>query len=540
MNRSRILFHMMKADFLERTRRYSFLITVLASVFIVYKFIPSSSDSYLSLSIDDVRGMYDSAWVGSAVAVLASMLLSLPAFYLVKDAVERDTRTGVGQILASTPMTRLLYTVGKMWSSFVLLLTIVSVLIVSALAMQLLRGEVRSVNALELLLPFLYAAVPTMALVAALAILFESVPLLRKGLGNFVYFMVWIGLLRMSTSATRPLADMMGISPVLNDMSAEANAVAGKAGSEAHVFGFTPVKNELVTYDWQGVDWTFAMFAERYIWLLVAIGIAALASLFFHRFDEAKYAPKRSRGRSKKRAKRLQAEREELALQAKTTGESGMRIKLTPYAGGTASGRKLFRTFAMELRLMLKGLRVWWYGIALLFIVLGVSLPYEAVVEIIVPLTFVWPALIWSVMGTGEAQHRTQQLIFTAANPIRNQFLALALAGIVVSFLCGFGALVHFLFVGAWDNALALLAGELFIPGLALALGIWSGSAKLFQVVYLLIWYVGPLNKLSGLDFLGTTRQALDQGMAWYVLAAAVVLFAVAAAGRLRQFRGSR
>ncbi|TYP78124.1 hypothetical protein [Paenibacillus methanolicus] len=539
MNRSRILFHMMKADFLERTRRYSFLITVLVSVFIVYKFIPSGSDGYLSLSLHDVRGLYNSAWTGSAVAVLASMLLSLPAFYLVKDAVERDTRTGVGQILAATPMTRLLYTVGKMWSSFVLLLAIVGVLIVSALAMQLIRGEVRSVIVLELLLPFLYAAVPTMALVAALAILFESVPLLRKGLGNFVYFMVWIGLLRMSTSASRPIADMMGISPVLNDMSAEANAIAGQAGSDDHVFGFTPLKNELVTYDWRGVDWTVAMFAERYVWLLAAIGIAALASLFFHRFDEAKYASKRSRGRNKKSAKRKTAEREELAIPAKTTGEAGVRIKLTPYAG-TASGTMLFRTLTMELRLMLKGLQVWWYGIALLFLVLGVSLPHEAVAEIIVPLTFVWPALIWSGMGTGEAQHRTQQLIFTAAHPIRNQFLALSLAGIIVSYLCGFGALVHFSIIGAWDNVLALLAGALFIPGLALALGIWSGSPKLFQVAYLLLWYIGPLNKLPELDFLGTTRQSLDQGGTWYVLAAAAVLYAVAAAGRLRQVHGSR
>lgn len=536
MNHSRILFHMTKADFLERTRRYSFLITVLAAIFIVYKFVPSGADGYLTLSLHDVRGVYNSAWVGSAVAILASMLLSLPAFYLVKDAVERDTRTGVGQILAATPMTRLQYTAGKMWSSFVLLLSIVAVLIVTALAMQLLRGESRTIDAAELLLPFLYAAVPTMALVAALAILFDSIPLLRKGFGNIVYFALWIAMLRASTSASRPIFDMMGISPVLNDMSAGAKAIAAQAGAEQHVFGITPLKNEVVTYNWQGVDWTAGMFAERYAWLLIAIGIAAVASLFFHRFDETKSATKPGRRkRSRKTAKRELPAQEADALHPVPVQERILRIKLTPYDG--PAGFILFRMLRMELRLMLKGLRFWWYAIALMFVALGVSLPYDAVVKLVLPLTFVWPALIWSGMGTGEGRHRTHQLLFTAVHPIRNQFLASALAGILVGYMCGLGAFAHFAAVGAWDNVLALLAGGLFIPALALALGTWSSSPKLFQVVYLLIWYVGPLNKQPELDYLGSS---FDPGMTIYVLTAAVVLLAVAAAGRVRQLRGSR
>ena len=50
MTSLRILFHMMKADYLERVRRYSFLITILVSIFIVFKYIPSSNENYLTLS----------------------------------------------------------------------------------------------------------------------------------------------------------------------------------------------------------------------------------------------------------------------------------------------------------------------------------------------------------------------------------------------------------------------------------------------------------------------------------------------------------
>ena len=99
----RILFHMMKADYLERVRRYNFLITILVSIFIVFKFVPASNENYLTLSLNGIRGIYNSAWIGSTIATLASMLLSLPAFFLVKNAIERDVQTGVGQNYSYNP-----------------------------------------------------------------------------------------------------------------------------------------------------------------------------------------------------------------------------------------------------------------------------------------------------------------------------------------------------------------------------------------------------------------------------------------------------
>lgn len=66
----RTLFHLTRADFLERAHRYSFLV-----------------------------------------------MLSLPAFYLVKNAIERDEQTRVGQIIATTPLSKSLYTLGKAFSN---------------------------------------------------------------------------------------------------------------------------------------------------------------------------------------------------------------------------------------------------------------------------------------------------------------------------------------------------------------------------------------------------------------------------------------
>lgn len=119
-------------------------------------------------------------------------------------------------------------------------------------------------------------------------------------------------------------------------------------------------------------------------------------------------------------------------------------------------------------------------------IVLGLVLPMESVLEFVFPLTWVWPVLIWSAMGTNETYYRTHQLIFTAMHPVRNQFIVLWLAGIIVAYLTGSGAMIHFLVAGEWERVTAMAVGGLFVSTLAVALGIWSGNGKLSRCISVL------------------------------------------------------
>ena len=113
MTSLRSIYHLARADFLERTRRYSFLITLGLILFLAYSYVPSRDAGYITLAVDGARGVYNSAWVGSLVAILTGLILPLLGFYLVKNAVARDSQTGVGQIMATTPLTRPVYTLGK-------------------------------------------------------------------------------------------------------------------------------------------------------------------------------------------------------------------------------------------------------------------------------------------------------------------------------------------------------------------------------------------------------------------------------------------
>ena len=80
------------------------------------------------------------------------------------------------------------------------------------------------------------------------------------------------------------------------------------------------------------------------------------------------------------------------------------------------------------------------------------------------------------------------------------------------------------LVAGEVEHLLALLVGALFIPTLALFLGVVSGTKKLFEVTYLLIWYIGAVNHLPQLDFLGAGNSAITSAVLRVYLGISIVL----------------
>ena len=132
--------------------------------------------------------------------MVINVFLGLIGFYLVSDCIKRDIRTGVGQIIATTPVSRAAYLIGKWISNFVVLAVLVLILAVSAAIMVLLQSET-ALDPGALLMPFLAVALPNMALIAALAVVFETVPWLRGAVGNAVYFFVWVFSLMVWISA---------------------------------------------------------------------------------------------------------------------------------------------------------------------------------------------------------------------------------------------------------------------------------------------------------------------------------------------------
>ena len=541
------LFSLALADFRERTRGYGFLVTLLLVVGLGY----AVNTGQVGVHLSGTRGQYNSAWVGSLMALATNFLLSLVGFYVVKNALERDRATGVGQILAATRLTKVTYTLGKWLSNFGVLAAMIGVVSLAAVAMQVYQREAPTLDLWALLAPLLLVSLTQMALVAALAVLFEAIPGLRGNFGNLAYFGLWVlGMALFAGQAGRPgwfLApfDPFGIALFQPSMSAAAHAAYPGLPSGFTLSFADPASVRVFPYP--GIAWTLEAVLSRLALVCVGACLALVAALPFDRFDAAAWPrPTDAAGNPVSRLLGRRARRDGPVGDGALDVEPGSgadasrapkRLVAPPIlAAATDRLPVLLRVLLAELRLGLKGLPWWWLAVALGVVVACLTSSPPFVRATMVPLAFAWPIFVWSSLGAREARHRTGQLVFSAAHPIGRQLPASWLAGVTIAALAASGALVRFGLAGDVATVEGLLAGAVFVPSLALALGVWTGSGKSFQVVYLVLCYFGLANGVTALDFLGLGPAA--SGMPAYYLALTPILLGAAALGRVRQLRG--
>ncbi len=509
MNQARVLYHLVKADFLQRVRSYSFLLSLAGASYIAYTVVSEKTQLHVG---NNYRGIYNSAWLGALMTVTCAVFLTLVGFYIVKNGVQRDAETRVGQILATTPMKKAFYTLGKTISNFAVLAAMVGVLMIVAFGMQFLRAEDPHVNLWKLWSPFLIVALPAMAVTAALAVLFETVPVLRSGAGNVIYFFVWTAALAMGATNHDDFAGMHIFFASMRDALAKFDP-----GSKDGSFSFTIGNHSLLrTFLWEGVAWTPKILLGRVFWVLVAICIALLASVFFHRFDPALQWVKR---------KRVAITDKEYSSSSAAMITQSVSSPLTPLR--SAHGKHRFAALVVsELRLLLQGKRWWWYAIAG-GLMLGSAVGTQASSQGFLLAAWLWPILVWSQLGCREIRYGTEALLYSSPQFLTRQLPASWMAGVLITAATGCGAGLRLLFAHDMAALLGWIAAILFIPAVALCLGVWSGSSKAFEALYTVWWYVGPAHQTPGLDFIGQTSRSY---VLYFLLAAG--LLAVSYLGR--------
>ncbi|MBV9886873.1 MAG: hypothetical protein JO119_10040 [Acidobacteria bacterium] len=549
MSQVRAIAAIARADFLERVRRYSFLLTLLFATFLGY----AAATGRIMIQLGDHRGIYTSAWIGALVSLVTTCWVSLVGFYIVKGAIDRDRQTGVGQVLAATPLSKPAYTLGKFASNFAVLEAMVLVLAVAAVLMQIFVREDPRLDLFALLSPFLLVAFPAMLLTAALAVLFETLPVLRGGVGNVLWFFVWaMGGIGLSEITGISWLDPMGIHSLSRSMMQGAREyIPGYKDSFAFTIADKPV-TVVQSFRWEGVPWTALQIFQRLAWCGLAIVLVLLAAMVFDRFDSAGWL-----GRIRKNSTQATAggafangtvlEDGAVAIADGTasrefaTRSTVTRIvpaRLTALAAEDRSSA-FVRLFVAELKLAIQGLHWWWYAVAAGLLIAQAAAPLATARQQLLGTSWMWLVLVWSGMGARETRFGTRALLFSSARILPRQILACWLAGFVLAVVFGSVAGLRIL---ATQGAYALLpwiAGTALLPSLALALGVLSGSSKPFEGVLTAMWYIGPMNRVSGIDYTGSSNGPETTHYAVTYLVVSVALVAAAGALRSRQIRSN-
>lgn len=507
----------MKNDLIRQMRSYPFLIVIGLTIFLGYACVPAASSGYEVFYIGGVRGEYNSNWLGGMGAMLSSMLIWLFGFYMLRSGVSEDERLGVGQLIASSPISNFKYIFTKAFSNFIVLVTIEIVFITAFMVMQFIRGENLSFHIGGYLYPLVYIVLPSFILLAALAVFFDVCPGLKGVVGNIVFFFLWTFLGIIAIENPNSYWDVFGLHIVGSDMLHDAMNTYEflRESEEGGSFGYYPVDGNIQTFQWDGVNWSYDILLLRFIWIVAAIVCIVLTSLLFNRFHK-------SSGKDSLLAK---------APRARSVRETNENKSFILTAIVKRNRVNMIRLIKAELLLMLKGLTIWWYIIAIGLILFGMLCPLS-ISRSWLPIIMIWPIAIWSQMITKETLYRTDQLILSSCSPLY-KFFATWIAGIVVSLIISSGVIVQFISSGEMLLLVAWLSSIVFIPTLALALGIWSGSRKLFEVVYILWWYIGPVNDIPYLDFLG-----MKSAQPMLYISLSFILLCVAIVGQQKKVRG--
>ena len=527
MRRISIIGRLAGADLLERGRRSSFLVVLILALYVGY----AVGSGQIMIELDGYTGVYNSAWVGTLMALVADFFLGLFGFYLVRGAVGRDRQSGLGEVLAATPVSRLEYLAGKWLSSFAILSAIVAVLMAASIFIQLIGGG-QPIQTWQLLAPFLILSFPYMGFVAAAAVFFDSWRPLSGGVGNIIYLALF-ALMILLGAQLPPYhwLDAVGLNAVASGMkTAAAAAIPGFSGRFVLTMASHGAMNQFV---WGGLDWGAARLLAHLLWFGIALVVLCAAGAVFDRFARS--------------ARRLTAKRSKLAekqLPALPDSQrSGLRAK--HYTGRQEAFRlrpRVVALIARELSLVAAGVRWYWFAALGLAWLVCVVAPSQTVRN----LAFMLSALLLlphlSGLGCREEVDHTAELIYSIGGAKTRLYIASWLSGILVTAVVTSGVLIGRLFAGETPHAASWLLSAAAIPALALFFGSATRTDRVFEAIYPVLWYLGPFNpdnQLTQIDFLGIHADATINTKPGLFAAAVAVFLILGYLLKLRRSPGS-
>ena len=496
------LWQCILADFKQRTRQQSFIVTLLSMSVLTLLFFPSLDAQYQTLVINGYRGIYNSEWLGICLAMLNVLFLPIICFYLIKNGLELDRQSMTSELIAATPVSKLTYLFSKWCTNVFILVCIVLVMLFSIILIQLYYGESYQINIWALAWPQLVFVMPMLLAVASLAIMFESIKWLKGGVGNVVYFFLW------TASIVSTVESVSGIGSLLSQIEAEvAELFPLQQGSTNIGINIANETEKIKTFIWQGIEPTAIHLLGTMPLLLVCLICFIFAVIYFDRFS-----------------KNSLPENKPTSWLIKTVNTHVIN-RLDALFVILAKPFSFTRFLRLELKLLLKGHSSYWIIGLLLLNIIQLFISQQLLVSMVLPISWLWCVLVLSQLGQLEKQANTVELITYSKKSAVLQSLASYSAGWVVLAMASSGSLVRFAFMAEWILLTQIFIAISFSVSLAYFCGAFTGTKRMFEILYTAIWYIGPIQAALYLDFFGVNSAASWQaGIPYYFAAISIVL----------------
>ena len=506
-----------KADYLQRTRSYAFLITLLVSTSFAYTFVPAADANYATVRVGNYAGENNAAWIGHVTAIMASTFLWLFGFYLINNSIQRDRATGVGQIIATTSVSNFKYLVAKSLGNFFVLLTIMCIVTCVALFLVVTRGVGYSFNGSQFFLPFLFSVVPGLFFLSCLAVFSEVVLGRYTIIQNVVFFFLLMSLLARISKGENDIywLDVLGTSWLTSGMENIVHQKYGTNDQASVGFIFSNKTNEIRRFIFDGSNWSFLFLISRLLWIGMAIALLLIASFLFKRFDEKIHIPSRKK--------------------KNVIAEPGPLREIHPGSLPVAKNDYgIFPLIKTEMIMLLRKGPRWLWLINLGGLIASFLMPLNIAHQYALPVIWFLQVNRWADIVTKEKNYRTYYFTYTSFKPLKRLFTAQVAAAILLAITFAIPVITRYAITGNFMNAIAIISGAIFIIALSVSMGIMTGGKRLFEIVFFMLTYAN-ISGATILDYFG----AFNVGILYITIISMISIFllAVAYIGRNYEMR---
>ena len=510
-------FSIIKADYLQRFRSYTFIISLIVSVLIAYSFAPTENANYTTISVGQYVGFNNAAWIGHITAIMASTFLWLIGFYLINNGIRRDKETGVGQIIATTAVTNFQYLLSKSFSNFLVLLTITAIIFLMALGLVIIRGNNYEFNISQFLLPYLFTTLPSLFFLSAFTILLEVIFGSRTNLLNVTFFFLFaatIAITNANSNINLQWLDPLGIKFLTNEILSFVKVLSSEPNLNISVGFNLHTANEVKHFLYEGSHFSVTYILSRLLWVLMAFVVLKLSAILFNRFDTKVAATTK-----KKILSTIQLENETKVDRIKTE-----IIKVETNFGIYP----LIKTeFIMLLR---KGPKWFWIVNASIFILLFL-VPLDVALKRGLPIFWFLQINRWADLSTKEIFFGTDTFIYSTYKPLQRLLVSQILAGIILAILLAMPVLISLIFNSQFLKIPEVILGAVILVSCAVCSGIvWRGK-RFFEIVLFMTTYFS-IQGAYFLDYWGGNYSSINY-IAFQIL---IILFLISTSFLTRQY----
>ncbi|WP_431262160.1 hypothetical protein ACQ859_18545 [Roseateles chitinivorans] len=293
------LLPLVQAELRLRLRRLSTVLVLLLTLVLSWMVVVDPRTGFAMMVIQKARTVYESGTVAFGSACIASVVLNLFGFYLVRGRSSLDLHSGCAGLIATTPTGNLRLLASRWLGSMAYLMLLQLALVLGGCVLQWIRGE-GPLQPWVFVQTYAWMLTPTLMAAASFALLADAWGPLVGRKGDVAYFLVWMAQFAVLPATLVP--GHLQLSPL------QALDASGMAAAAAHLAVLMHTNTVAIggsTFD-PGLPmrhfpegfWGADLVALRLATAVLALVVAALAVPLFHRFDPRRVRTVGTSGRS--------------------------------------------------------------------------------------------------------------------------------------------------------------------------------------------------------------------------------------------------